>query len=283
MTEDGLGFRFGYNTNGYAHHRLKDALEILREQGWSAVALTLDVHHLDPFTAEASDMKAVRHWFENHAMEVMVETGARFVLDPRRKHRPTLLDADPQERRKRLEFLMRCGDIASAIGARRLSFWAGVPEAHAAQDQCWARLEEGVQSLIGHLKGSGVEACLEPEPGMLVETLNDFERLRATCPELRLALDIGHLYVTGEERPAECITAHAQHLGQLTLEDMRRGQHDHLPFGEGDVDVPATLQALRNIDWNEPIYVELGRHGYDAVTTSRCALEYLRRVERLLT
>ncbi len=30
----------------------------------------------------------------------------------------------------------------------------------------------------------------------------------------------------------------------MTIEDMRRGEHVHLPFGEGDMDVPALLDAL---------------------------------------
>ena len=40
---------FGYNTNGLAHHRLDDALAIIAERGYDGVALTLDVHHFDPF------------------------------------------------------------------------------------------------------------------------------------------------------------------------------------------------------------------------------------------
>ena len=30
-------------------------------------------------------------------------------------------------------------------------------------------------------------------------------------------------------------------LGTVTIEDMKRGSHIHLPFGEGDMDVPGVL------------------------------------------
>ncbi len=281
MTASASGFRFGYNTNGYAHHRLEDALAILAEQGWSAVALTLDVHHLDPERSGPREIAELRRRLSDLGLEVAIETGARFVLDPRRKHRPTLLDPAPAERARRLDFLRRSADIAAALGSTCLSFWAGTPEPGTERERCWSWLEEGIDALLAHLAGGPVRACLEPEPGMLVETLADFERLRAARPALQLALDVGHLYVTGEERPAEHIAHHARHLGQVTLEDMQRGRHDHLPFGQGDVDVPVVLAALRACAWSEPIYVELGRHGFDAVATSGAALAYLRRVAEL--
>ena len=91
--------RFGYNTNGFAHHRLEDALSILAEIGYGSVALTLDYHALNPFDPRfRHQLRAVRKLLDNLQLRSVVETGARFLLDPRRKHQPTLLSPEARER-----------------------------------------------------------------------------------------------------------------------------------------------------------------------------------------
>src|SRR5215212_8191141 len=97
----------GYNTNGFAHHRLEDALAVLAELGYRSVALTLDYHALNPYDDDLPrQLDGVRRLLRRLGLRSVVETGARFLLDPRRKHRPTLLDAPP-DRERRLDFLRR--------------------------------------------------------------------------------------------------------------------------------------------------------------------------------
>ena len=43
-----MPFELGYNTNGFAHHRLTDALRLLADIGYQSVAITLDHHALNP-------------------------------------------------------------------------------------------------------------------------------------------------------------------------------------------------------------------------------------------
>ena len=49
-----------YNTNGFAFHRLDDAVRILSELGYDGIALTPDVHHLDPFASLRGRGRRVR-------------------------------------------------------------------------------------------------------------------------------------------------------------------------------------------------------------------------------
>ena len=67
---------FGYNTNGFAHHRLEDAIEILAELGYQGVAITLDYHTLNPYELERVQLRRVRELILEHRLRVVVETGA---------------------------------------------------------------------------------------------------------------------------------------------------------------------------------------------------------------
>src|SRR5687768_1663133 len=96
----------GYNTNGFAHHRLEDALAILSALGYEGVGLTPDYQHLNPFEPELPARCAkLRELLERLRLKPVVETGARFILDPIRKHQPTLISADAEGRSARLKFL----------------------------------------------------------------------------------------------------------------------------------------------------------------------------------
>src|SRR5262245_52870464 len=133
----------GYNTNGFAHHRLEDAIDILAELGYGGIALTLDVHHLDPFAPDlAARTAAVAHRLARHGMRCAIETGARFLLAPRQKHQPTLLSPSAEERAVRLDFLKRCVIIAADLNADCVSFWSGAAVDNAPGGVLMGRLED---------------------------------------------------------------------------------------------------------------------------------------------
>src|SRR5262245_23670592 len=84
-----VGLKLGYNTNGFAHHGLEDVIGILADLGYHSVALTLDYHALDPYDpGTPAQVERVRELLSRHQMSCVIETGARFLLDPRRKHHP---------------------------------------------------------------------------------------------------------------------------------------------------------------------------------------------------
>ena len=270
-----MTLRFAYNTNGAAHHRLDDALGLIADAGYDGVALTLDIHHLDPFAENFSaERRRVAARLRQLGLGCVVETGARFLLDPHAKHEPTLVTAASEGRARRVEFLSRALEVAADTGADAMSFWAGIPKPGVAAPQAHGWLRAGVEQVVRRAEALGTVAALEPEPGMLIETPDDWTALQ--IPGLRLALDTGHCLVTNDRDPADAVRAFAPSLATVSIEDMRRGVHVHLPFGEGDMDIPGVLRALTEIGFDRLVCVELSRESHRADTMIPAALAYLR-------
>src|SRR6516165_7944210 len=193
--------RFGYNTNCFAHHRIEDALAILADLGYRSVAITLDHHVLNPFAPFLVDrITKIRELLEHLRLHCVIETGARFLLDPRRKHQPTLLSARPEERERRLDFLRRAVDVAAELESEAVSFWSGRAEPSSDEGEALQRLVAGCRALAEHAQRRGVRLAFEPEPGMFVDTMPRFARLHRGVGHrlFGLTLDVGHLHCLGE-------------------------------------------------------------------------------------
>ncbi|MDO9712181.1 sugar phosphate isomerase/epimerase family protein [Paracraurococcus lichenis] len=272
------GLRFAYNTNGAANHRLSDAVALIGIAGYDGIALTLDHHHLDPLEdGWVQRTEALARDLHARNLGCVIETGARFLLDPRRKHEPTLLTPNPEGRARRVAFLQRAIDIGRILGAEAVSFWAGVPLPGVDRGEAGQWLLEGVAQVLDYAAKHGVTAALEPEPGMLVETLDDWALLQQQLPALKLALDLGHCLVTQEREPPEAVREFAPHIGTVAIEDMRRGDHTHLPFGEGDMDIGGCLDELEAIGFTRLVCVELSRESHRADRMIPQSLDWLLR------
>ncbi len=274
-----MTLRYAYNTNGAANHRLDDALHLIADAGYDGVALTLDHHHLDPFADDwEREADRVATLLDRLGLASVIETGARYLLDPREKHEPTLINPDGEARARRVAFLCRALDVARRLGSETISFWAGVPRPGVDRATALRWLNEGLARVLDHAEACGVDASFEPEPGMLIETVADYAALARRHPRLRLALDTGHCLVTQDIDPAEAIRAYAARIGTVAVEDMRRGDHTHLPFGQGDMDVPAVLAALNAIGFSRLVCVELSRESPRAHAAIPEAIAYLRGI-----
>ncbi|OAI55183.1 isomerase [Planctomycetaceae bacterium SCGC AG-212-F19] len=270
---------FGYNTNGFAHHRLPDTLAVLTELGYGSVAITLEHDCLDPYAADLERRVAqVRDLLQRLRLRCVIETGARFLLDPQHKHQPTLLSPEPAGRQSRLNFLVMAIDIAHELRADAVSFWSGTPTDDASPPELMNRLVAGCKQLCDRAAKSGVRLAFEPEPGMFIDTMARFEELhkQVNHPLFGLTIDVGHLHCQGETPIADHLRRWKDILWNIHIEDMRKGVHEHLMFGEGEIDFPPVLHALNEIGYDGGVHVELSRHSHDAVNTAREALAFLK-------
>ncbi|MBI4577072.1 MAG: sugar phosphate isomerase/epimerase [Planctomycetes bacterium] len=269
---------YGYHTSGFAYHRLEDALALIAECGYVGVALTLDTHHLPPSRCGPAEWRPVAERLRALGLRSVVETGGRYTLDPRRKHHPTLVSREGASRRE--TFIRQAIEAAGCLGAEAVSFWSGALEPGQDEGAAWDRLAEATCRLLAAATERGVTLALEPEPGMLLDSLAGYGRLRREVGEgLRLTLDLGHCQCLEAVSVAECVRVWGAALASVHVEDIRGRRHEHLPLGEGDLDLGGALEALREVRYRGLVNVELGRHSHAAPELARRSLAVLRERE----
>jgi len=271
--------RIGYNTNGLAHHSLPDAIRLLDSLGYRSVAITIDHATLNPYRKDFDrQLDETYRLLNERNMSSVIETGARFLLDPLHKHQPTLVSPKSAGRPRRVEFLRYAVDIASRLDSDCVSLWSGVlPKGDARQDG-FRRLVAGLQMVLDYAERKNVTLGFEPEPGMLIDTMASFSELveRIDSRRLGLTLDIGHLHCLGETPIADQIRRWRDKLVNIHIEDMRAGVHEHLMFGDGEIRFAPVLATLSAIEYQGGLHVELSRHSHLGPTAAKQAYAFLK-------
>ena len=107
-----------------------------------------------------------------------------------------------------------------------------------------------------HAEKEGVLLLIEPEPGLLIETADQFLELmeQVDSPAIGLNFDIGHFYCVGDE-PAPTVHRLAPYIRHFHLEDIAATRvHHHLIPGEGAIDFAAETPAVPPANTSRPIF-----------------------------
>jgi sugar phosphate isomerase/epimerase len=112
---------------------------------------------------------------------------------------------------------------------------------------------------------------------MFIENLTQYHKLKQRLDHnlWGLTLDLGHAYLTEAAGPAACIRKFNEDIKNIHAEDMRRATHEHLQFGEGEMDFIEIFKALKEINYTGPVNVELSRHSRNAVDSAARAYDFL--------
>jgi sugar phosphate isomerase/epimerase len=115
------------------------------------------------------------------------------------------------------------------------------------------------------------EVCFENIPRGAFSTGN-FPDLFADT-DAAMTLDTGHARVDGLDSAAmaEFVARHADRISHFHLNDTRKAQDEHLPFGAGTIDFEQVLGALPD-DWSGTLSLEVFTLDYGYVSVSK---EYL--------
>ncbi|MCS6852142.1 MAG: sugar phosphate isomerase/epimerase, partial [Gemmataceae bacterium] len=132
---------------------------------------------------------------------------------------------------------------------------------------------EELKPVLDHAEQEGVLLLIEPEPGLLIETADQFEELmgRLDSPAVGLNFDVGHFFCVGDE-PDPTIRRLARWIRHFHLEDIAATRvHHHLVPGEGAIDFSAVFNAIRAIGYDGWVTIELYPYVDDPDSAARAA------------
>ena len=277
----------GYSTNSFGDVNPLDALSLLCEQGYASLAITPDRNILNPYEKTfASEVRVWQHALAKAQMRCVVETGARHLLDSKRKHHPTLLSDAQDDCNRRIEFLRQAIELAGELKADCVSLWSGAVCSDADETLLWRKLTDGVGEVLDHASRCGVVLGFEPEPGMFIDTVARAEELfeRLGRPKsLGLTVDIGHLECLGERPLAATVRDVADRIVNVHIDDMIVCRHEHLPLGKGDIDYVPIFRELLAARYQGGLHVELPRQSHRWYETAKESYEFIHRMIGLVS
>ncbi len=269
--------RLGYASNGFTRVDLERAIDGIAACGYSSIELLADAPHWRPGDPTLPIVHALRS-SGLAVSNVNVNTAACLWSSPPPESvfEPSLSNADPHVRGRRLDFTFAAIDLAAEVGAIAVSVTSGRVQNDVPPELGLTFFAESLHRICERASAAGLRVGIEYEPALLVERADEVLGLIAAVdhPALGVNLDIGHAVCMGED-PTVIIPRLAGRIWNVHIEDIRGGKHYHRVPGDGDIDFDAVFASLRDVGYRGDVTVELYTCAAFADVAARRAIEHL--------
>jgi len=252
-----------FSSNAYQRFSIEETIRRIAELGYTGLELLADVPHAWPVGLLEERKQAIRECLEEHRLAISNVNGFMMnaVADPRGPYwHPSWIEPDASYRAIRREHTKRTLALAAELGAPSIQTEPGGP---LAEGQSWdeaARVfYDELMPCVEVAEEQEVDLLIEPEPGLLIETFEQYLEFvdRIDSPRVGLNFDIGHAFCVGQE-PQDWIAEMVPHTKHYHIEDIAADRtHQHLIPGRGAIDFRATLSEIARTGYNGWITVEL--------------------------
>lgn len=282
----GHDMKLAFSTNAYLNHSFADAARRITAIGYTGLELMADVPHAWPAYLLPEQKQSIRDVLDRHGLGLSNINAFMMhaVDDPRQKYwHPSWIEPDRHYRQIRVEHTKRALTLARELGAANITTEPGGPvEPGSSWQEALVLFVETIRPVADHALREGVTLLVEPEPGLLIETADQFEEFlgRLDHPAVALNFDVGHAYCVGDD-PAGAFCQLQRFVRHVHVEDIAASRiHAHLIPGDGAINLPAFFRTVRDSGYDGWLTVELYPYADDPDTAATTAF---RRVSEMLT
>ena len=271
--------KLAFSSNAYLRYSFNDAAKKIGKLGYQGIEIMADVPHAWPAFMLEEQKQGIRDSLKsnNLAISNINSFMMHAVNDSRQRYwYPSWIEPDKHYRQIRIDHTMRCLTMAKELGAPCITTEPGGPvEAGASWNAGLKLFVEMLKPVIEHAEKEGVLLLIEPEPGLLIETADQFLEFMGCIksPMVGCNFDIGHSYCVGDD-PASTIPRLAKYIKHFHLEDIANTRvHHHLIPGDGAIDFKAAIEAIKAIGYKEWVTIELYPYVEDPDQAAKLARE----------
>jgi sugar phosphate isomerase/epimerase len=275
-----------FSTNAYLNFTFAAAVRRIAGIGYRGVEVMADVPHAWPAFLLPEQKREIRESLA--ANNLVISNVNAFMMnavnDRRQRYwHPSWIEPDPHYRAIRVDHTKRALTLARELGATCITTEPGGP---VGARESWAAalnlFVEELKPVAEHAEREGVLLLVEPEPGLLIEKSEQFEEFmqHVDSPAVGLNFDVGHMYCVGEDPPTS-LRRLARFVRHVHLEDIAATRvHQHMVPGTGAIDFVETFRALREINYDGWVTVELYPYIDDPDAAARSAFGFVQTVAK---
>ena len=272
--------KFAFSSNAFRKYSLLETIKILADLGYEGIEIMADTPHAFPPDLTNLDIDSIRGALERYNLAVS-NINAFMLHAIGDTWRPSWIERDLSQRRKRINHTENCIDLAAKLGVSTISTEPGGPLLeNMTYDEGNTIFRQGLLEIKEQARETGVRVLIEPEPDLLIENSSQFvEFFKGLDADIfGLNFDIGHFFCVNED-PAELVAELQDYIYHFHLEDIAASRkHHHLMPGEGAIDLPGVLKAIKGINYQGFVTVELYPYEDRPVDAARKALAYIQQL-----
>jgi sugar phosphate isomerase/epimerase len=277
--------KLAFSTNAYLKFSFPEAVRRLAKIGYAGTEIMADVPHAWPAYLLDEQKQAIKRALSENNLQISNINSFMMhaIDDPRQKYwHPSWIEPDRHYRQIRINHTMKALTLAKELGAPCITTEPGGPvEAGQSWSAALKLFVEMIKPVAAHAEKEGVLLLVEPEPGLLIETVDQFLEFiqHIDSPAVGMNYDIGHAYCVSDDAAAT-IPRCAKYIRHFHLEDIAATRvHHHMVPGEGAIDFLSCLKAIKAMKYDGWVTIELYPYIDDPDQAARTALT---RVQEIL-
>ncbi|MDD3472648.1 MAG: sugar phosphate isomerase/epimerase [Syntrophaceae bacterium] len=276
--------KLSFSSNAFVQYSFLDTINLVAEIGYQGIEALADVPHLYADNISRDYLMAVKEAVEDSNIKISNINANTAVGYYNRNFweplfEPSLANPDRTLRKWRLDYTLKCVNIADFLSVDCVSVTSGKPVSGIFPEDSIILLKDSLNRLAEYCEKKSVRIGIEYEPGLLVENIDELTYIldEINSPYLGANLDFGHSYLVGED-PENVIEKLGSKLFHAHIEDIIGKKHYHRIPGSGDICFETIFGALERSGYDGYVSVELYTFQHDPIGAAKDSLSYLKDI-----